>query len=203
MGDQKTQEIPWDFIKEWKMDQNRKQLALAALSGETINRPTRRNRRPAAPKAPEAQREIVIAITPRDLKHNIDRMGRPYAWTRCDVVFRKKTMDRTVMIQNEAYHVMQHLLGIGASLKIRAVNETVVNRETGDKGGKFYRALSVLKVFDAEGREIDGTTGLPLRMVAGHERSGHYRRQHYGPNNSLVKIVWIDDVKVNGGLKAA
>jgi hypothetical protein len=180
-----------------------KQLALAALSGQTVLRARRFNRKPAAPKAPEVVREISIAITPRELEHHIDSIGRPYAKSRCDVVYRKKDQDRTVMIQGAAYDVMQDLLKVGASLVVRAINETFVDRKTGEKGGKFYRALSVIKVFDAQGREIDGTTGELLRTVAGHERQGYYRRQHYGLNNSLVKIVWVNATSVNGGLKAA
>lgn len=116
---------------------------------------------------------------------------------------RKTACTRTVMVQGEAYHLIQHLLGVGTSLKIRGLRETIVDKATGRAGAEIFRAKDVLKVFDAEGRELDGATGLPLRTVAGHERVGHYRRQRFGPGNAQVKIVWIEDQSVNGGKLAA
>src|SRR3546814_4382357 len=104
------------------------------------------------------------------------------------------------MVQSEAYDLISHLLTVGTSLKTRGHRCNVVDRNTGRVGGEFFRATDVIKVYDAEGREIDGSTGI---ILTGHERSGHYRRQHYGPNNSLVKIVWINEVQVNGGSQAA
>lgn len=35
------------------------------------------------------------------------------------------------------------------------------------------------------------------RTCAPHLRRGHIRRQHYGPNNALVKKVWIEPMFVN------
>jgi hypothetical protein len=183
------------------------QLAIAALSGTAracTAGPSRRTAsKPSMPKADANPREIDVVITPADFDRRIDRNGRPYAWVRGTLTYRKTARIRTVMVQGEAYHLIQHLLGVGTSLKIRGIRETIVDKATGRAGGEIFRARDVLKVFDAEGRELDGATGLPLRQISGHERIGHYRRQHYGPGNSLVKIVWIDDQKVNGGRKAA
>ena len=192
-------------ITEWKMAN---QLAIAALSDDacarTSTKPARRAAtKTAAPRADAAPREIDVVITPADFDRRVDRFGRPYAWVRGTLTYRKTAKTRTVMVQGEAYHLVQHLLGIGTSLKIRGVRETIVDKATGRPGAEIFRARDVLKVFDAEGRELDGTTGQPLRTVTGHERTGHYRRQHHGPANGLVKIVWVDDVKVNGGRLAA
>src|SRR3546814_9888982 len=83
----------------------------------------------------------------------------------------------------EAYDLISHLLTVGTSLKSRGHRCNVVDRNTGRVGGEFFRATDVIKVYDAEGREIDGSTGI---ILTGHERSGHYRRQHYGPNSSQI-----------------
>lgn len=173
----------------------------ASLRTKTVAKPANDGprRRTAAPQGALAGRDIEVVITPSDFDHRTDRLGRPYAWVRGTITYRKTDRTRTVMVQGEAYHLIQHLLGIGTSLKIRGYRENIVDRRTGSVGGEIFRAKDVLKVYDAEGREIDGTTG---RILVGHEREGHYRRQHYGPNNSLVKIVWIDEVSVNGGSAA-
>lgn len=155
--------------------------------------------RRTAPRNDNAPREIQVVITPDDFEHRVDRFGRPYAWVRGTLTYRKTQKTRTVMVQGESYHLIQHLLGVGTSLKISGVREAIVDKSTGKPGAEIFRARDVLKVYDAEGREIDGTTG---RVLASHDRIGHYRRQHYGPGNSLVKIIWIDDCKVKGG-KAA
>lgn len=154
------------------------------------------NARPVAKPA----REIQVVITPRDFDRRVDRLGRPYAWVRGLLTYRKVEKIRTVMVQGESYHLIQHLLGVGTSLKISGIRENIVDKATGKPGAEIFRARDVLKVYDAEGRELDGTTG---RLLAAHNRIGHYRRQHYGPANSLVKIIWVDDVKVNGGAIAA
>lgn len=177
------------------------ELAIAALMAgpsATVRKP----RRASAPK-PVEPRDLNFVITPADFDRRVDKLGRPYAWVRGTLLYRKREKTRTVMVQGEAYHLIQHLLGIGTSLKIHGVRENIVDRETGRPGAEVYRAKNVLKVFDAEGREIDGTTGLPLRSLREHDRQGHYRGQHYGPANSLFKVVWIDDVQVNGGRIAA
>src|SRR3546814_2110527 len=60
------------------------------------------------------------------------------------------------MVQSEAYDLISHLLTVGTSLKIRGHRCNVVDRNTGRVGGEFFRATDVTKVYDAEGREIDG-----------------------------------------------
>lgn len=183
------------------------QLAIAALSDDACTRAPRKTtaRRAAvtAPRTSPEPREIDVVITPADFDRRVDRFGRPYAWVRGTLTYRKTTKTRTVMVQGEAYHLVQHLLGIGTSLKIRGVRDTIADKDTGKPGAEIFRARDVLKVFDAQGRELDGATGQLLRSVRGHERIGHYRRQHHGPANALVKIVWIDDSAVKGGLLAA
>jgi len=37
------------------------------------------------------------------------------------------------------------------------------------------------------------------RTVEGHPREGYWRRQHHGPKNSLVKVIWINATYVKGG----
>lgn len=180
------------------------ELAIAALmAGPTTT--VRKPRRAAAakPAVPAAPRDLDFVVTPADFDRRTDKFGRPYAWVRGTVLYRKREKTRTVMVQGDAYDLIQHLLGVGTSLKIRGIRENITDRDTGRSGAEIYRAKDVLKVFDANGVEIDGTTGLPLRTVAGHDRQGHYRGQHFGPGNSLFKVVWIDDTQVNGGRIAA
>ena len=154
----------------------------------------------SAPKGAIMGSEIEVVITPEAIDHRVDRLGRGYAWTRGKLTYRQKTLFRTVMVQGDAYKLMCDLLNIGTSLKISGRRANVIDNQTGRIGGEIFRALEVLKVYDAVGREIDGSTG---RVIDGHERKGHYRRQHYGPGNQLVKIVFIPDTKVNGGSASA
>ena len=37
------------------------------------------------------------------------------------------------------------------------------------------------------------------RTVEGHPREGYWRRQHHGPKNGLVKVIWINATYVKGG----
>ncbi len=158
------------------------------------------SRSKAAPKGAVPGEEIEAVITPTAYDRRVDRLNRPYAWVRGTLLHRKQEMIRTVMVQGEAYALMEHLLQVGTSLKISGRRENIVDKRTGRIGGEIFRAKDILKVYDAEGREICGTTG---RRIEGHERIGHYRRQHYGPGNSLVKTIFIEESKVNGGSAAA
>jgi hypothetical protein len=45
-------------------------------------------------------------------------------------------------------------------------------------------------------------TGAAPRTISGHEREGYWRRQHHGPRNSLVKVIWIGSSRVNGGSRS-
>ena len=154
----------------------------------------------SAPKGPYMGDKIEVVINPEAIDHRTDRLGRGYAWTRGKLTYRQKTVFRTVMVQGEAYQLMCDLLKVGTALKISGRRANVIDRETGRIGGEIFKALDILKVYDAVGREIDGTTG---RVIAGHEREGHYRRQHYGPGNQLMKIIFIPATKVNGGRDSA
>lgn len=115
--------------------------------------------------------DIEVVITPDDFDHRIDKLGRPYAWVRGVLTYRRTDRFRTVMVQGEAYNLISHLLGVGTSLKIRGFKETIIDRATGKRGGEIFRAMDVIKVYDAAGREIDGSTG---KVLCGHERRGHY-----------------------------
>lgn len=182
------------------------QLAIAALSDTSARKSRPVRRAPAAKPAIAVTadpREIQVAIVPSQFERRIDRIGRPYAWIRGTLVHRKVEQVRTVMAQGQAYHDIQHLLGVGASIVITGTRETIVDKATGAPGGEIFRAACVVKVLGADGREIDAVTGLPLRSLVGHERKGYYRTQRHGPNNSLVKTIWVDEVKVNGGRLAA
>lgn len=150
------------------------------------------------PRRAAPHNEIEVVITPDDVHHLTDRRGNPYARVRGALTYRKTDRIRTVMVQGEAYDVMCDLLKIGTSIKVNGHRDNVIDSKTRKVGGEFFRAKDVIKVYDAEGREIDGATG---RVLTGHERCGHYRRQRYGPGNMLVKIVWINQVAVNGGAK--
>src|SRR3546814_15683954 len=119
--------------------------------------------RGSAPKADIPGREIELVITPEDFDRRVDHRNRHYAWVRGTLTYRRQNRFRTVMVQSEAYDLISHLLTVGTSLKIRGHRCNVVDRNTGRVGGEFFRATDVIKVYDAEGREIDGSTGIILR----------------------------------------
>src|SRR3546814_11116003 len=111
----------------------------------------------------------LVVITPEDFDHRVDRRNRPYAWVRGTLTYRRQNRFRTVMVQSEAYDLISHLLTVGTSLKIRGHRCNVVDRNTGRVGGEFFRATAVIKVYDAEGREID-----EIGRASGRERGGKY-----------------------------
>lgn len=58
-----------------------------------------------------------------------------------------------------------------------------------------YTVLRIGTVFDRNGNAVKGGgTGHKMRV---HLRAGYARRQHYGPNNSLTKMVHIPSCLVN------
>jgi hypothetical protein len=58
-----------------------------------------------------------------------------------------------------------------------------------------YEYITTLLVPDKLENDIEHTpTG---RTVCPHLRRGHIRRQHHGPNNELIKQVWIAPIFVN------
>lgn len=51
-------------------------------------------------------------------------------------------------------------------------------------------------VYDRDGKRV-AINESNRRSISIHMRAGHTRRQHYGPQNSQTKIVWIPPVLVN------
>ena len=158
----------------------------------------------ATPKAPKPRR---MAFTPSKVDVRIAKNGKEYIYSRGTIVYRRKSFTYTVMVPFFQFHKFSdavEAMQAGTSIEIEGTRQqmTVTNAKGKTvKGGIYIEANRLLGVLDGE----HGTRGSdePSRTLPAHERKGHYRRQHYGPNNSQVKVIWIDDVSVNEQRKAA
>jgi hypothetical protein len=77
------------------------------------------------------------------------------------------------------------------------VEPSAFNRARIKKGKSVavpYTYMRIGTVFDREGRAVKVVGGGKVRM---HMRAGHTKNQHYGPSNSLTKIIYIGPVLVN------
>lgn len=145
-------------------------------------------------------RDVEIVITPEELEHRRDVKGRPYAWVRGLVSYRTTNKIRTMMVQHAAYDRLSAHLAVGTTIKVQGYFFSILNHQTGEYGAEVFSAKDFVQYADTKKRQPAEPTG---RTVEGHEREGHWRRQHYGPRNSLVKVIWISKVTVNGGKQAA
>lgn len=190
---------------------------LNALKNEGGTAPARRQRR-KAPTARKTERTandqgtIVgvkkskvrrMAFTPAKVETRIAVNGKPYILSRGEIVYRRKSFTYTVMIPFWRHAQFAEAMASGNPIEIegsRQVLRIAKGRKTVD-GGAYIQADRLLGVMDAE--HAARGSEEPSRTLSGHERKGYYRRQHYGPGNSLTKVVWIDQVEVNGGRMAA
>jgi hypothetical protein len=83
------------------------------------------------------------------------------------------------------------------NIEKRTIHNRLAKFGVGKHKAKYTTTLDLGKVVEAayEGeRPEPGHTGKHLRP---HLRRGHIRRQHYGPNNEMIKQVFIQPVFVN------
>lgn len=192
---------------------------LNALKNEGKTTPARRQRRKASTgtarktKRPANDRGTIIgvkksktrrmAFSPTKVDVRVAKNGKEYIFSRGEIVYRRKSFTYTVMVPFWRYAQFAEAMASGNPVELegtRQVLRIAKGKKTVD-GGAYIQADRLLGVLDAS-HDSRGSEE-PSRTLTGHERKGYYRRQHYGPNNSLTKVIWIDDVKVNGGRKAA
>ena len=144
-----------------------------------------------------------MAFMPARVETRTAVNGKAYIFARGEIVYRRKSFTYTVMVPFWRHAQFAEAMASGHALEIegsRQVLRIAKGRKTVD-GGAYIQADRLLGVLD--GTHATKGSAEPSRTLPGHERKGFYRRQHYGPNNSLTKVIWIDKVDVNGGLKAA
>lgn len=193
---------------------------LDALRNEGTAAPVRRRRRAAAPKpandaAPKTRSgkgAIVgvrksktrrMAFSPTKVETRTAVNGKPYIFARGEITYRRRSFTYTVMVPFWRHAQFADALASGNPVELegsRQVLRIAKGKRTVD-GGAYIQADRLLGVMD----EAHASRGSeePSRTLAGHERRGYYRRQRHGPGNALVKVVWIDEAKVNGGRRAA
>ena len=171
--------------------------------------PTRKTARPAN----DADRgEIVgvkkskarrMAFTPAKVETRTAKNGKDYIFARGEIVYRRKSFTYTVMVPFWRHAQFAEAMASGNPIELEGSRQVLRIAKGGKTldGGAYIQADRLLGVMDA-GHASRGSEE-PSRSLTGHERKGYYRRQHYGPGNSLTKVIWIDDVQVNGGRKAA
>lgn len=142
----------------------------------------------------------TVAFAPDEADSRYTSAGKPYVRTRGTLTWRKQDLVRTLMIFGDLAEQMAAPMLDGASVVLEGRFKRVRN-EDGTLGGEFFVAERLVNILDAEGRPVSGDgTG---RVIEGHYREGYYRRQHYGPGNSMVKRIWVEGTDVNGGPRKA
>ena len=144
-----------------------------------------------------------MAFTPSKVEVRTTVNGKPYIFSRGEIVYRRKSFTYTVMVPFWKHDDFAEAMASGNPIELEGCRQVLRVAKGGRTldGGAYIQADRLLGVLDAE-HDSHGSDE-PSRSLAGHERRGYYRRQHYGPGNSLTKVIWIDQVDVNGGLKAA
>jgi hypothetical protein len=142
--------------------------------------------------------DMRVVVVPADVDHRVDKLGRPYAYSRGQVIIDGKVHVRTVMIHGDTYSLARDLLGVNTAITLIAHRERIVNRKTGLPGGEIVTATDVVERSDTE-RQAEATG----RKVEGHDRKGYFRTQRCGKGRTETRIVWVRASKVNGGAAAA
>ncbi|MBS7671620.1 hypothetical protein [Croceicoccus gelatinilyticus] len=156
-------------------------------------------------KADKAPRRRRMAFLPKKVQTKTARNGRQYIKARGLITYRRKSFEYTLMVPFWRYHRFAEALEANHPIELEGYRRQVETDKNGkpiNGGGTYFEADTLLGVLDA-GHEKRGGSTAPTRSLAGHERRGYYRRQHFGPGNAQVKLIWIDKVEVNGGRKAA
>lgn len=134
-----------------------------------------------------------------------------------DESFYEASQDATVTVGREQMQVMgvtnnQDGNAIGCAcamallfLNVKGIDKEVVtpaglNRNREKRGLPSIPTVTTIRigtVYDRDGKAVRLDGGASGRKVRVHLRAGHTRNQHYGPENSLIKIVYIAPVLVN------
>jgi len=77
------------------------------------------------------------------------------------------------------------------------IEPVAFNKARAKKGRPQAPGITVLRIGTVYGRNGEAVGGGVPGMRKVHLRAGHTRRQHYGPGNEQVKIVYIPPVLVN------
>ena len=102
-----------------------------------------------------------------------------------------RTLNHRLMKIMLALSAVPHMIEYGAQQRpVRIKNDKVVKLSLWSPNiiGRNYR------IKREAGYEPAGTHASPVM----HWRKGHFRRQHHGHNNELIKTIWIEPVLVRG-----
>jgi len=170
--------------------------------------------KPAATAKSDAKNAIAkpskprrMAFTPETVEVRTAVNKKQYIYSRGTIVYRRKSFTYTVMVPFFQFHKFRSAVSAmqaGTSIEIEGTRQQMKVTNARGKtvaGGIYIQANRLLGVLDAN--HAANGSDEPSRSLPAHERKGHYRRQHYGPGNSLTKVIWIDDVQVNEKRKAA
>lgn len=153
--------------------------------------------------APAKAKRRRMAFLPAKVETKIARNNRPYIKARGEITYRRRSFTYTLMVPFWRYSRFAEALEAGHPIELEGYRRQVTIDKNGKpiSGGTYFEADLLLGVMDGS-HDARGSSE-PSRSLTGHERRGYYRRQHYGPGNSRVKLIWIDAVQVNGGSEAA
>lgn len=95
---------------------------------------------------------------------------------------------------NFCNHYCDGLVAILASKGIekKTKQRTASKLAIGQKAGGYVTTIKLLPL--ERGSTEEAAPGMPVRP---HLRRGHIRNQHHGPQNSLIKKIWIEPTFVN------
>lgn len=180
--------------------------ALAKSLAAPAAAPEAANDHPFAENAPQPAKQAKrrrMAFLPKKVETKTARNGRAYIKARGMVTYRRKSFEYTLMVPFWRYPRFAEALEGMHPIELEGYRRQIEVDHKGRpiQGGFYFEADILLGVLDA-GHEKRGSTA-PSRSLAGHERKGYYRCQHFGPGNAQTKIIWVDKVEVNGGRKAA
>ncbi|MAM38704.1 MAG: hypothetical protein CL949_09455 [Erythrobacter sp.] len=180
------------------------QAAPAKKRKSSRSAPAKRSGAPAkSAKASAKAKRRRMAFLPDKVQTKIGRNDKPYIKARGEITYRRRSFTYTLMVPFWRYHRFAEALEAGHPIELEGYRRQVTTDKNGKSisGGIYFEAATLLGVMD--GTHHQRGSSEPSRSLAGHERRGYYRRQHYGPGNSKTKIIWIDSVEVNGGQRLA
>ena len=172
-------------------------------SAPTQQAPANDTVKPAGP--PKLRR---MAYTPEQVEERTTVHGKPYLYTRGTLVYRRRQFTYTVMVPFFRYNMFAEHYVVGQPVELLGYRREFTPTGANDNRRRRRRGKPIVAAY-IEAVQFNGFIGedgvvrVPgqsdeeTRSLKPHERTGHYRRQHYGPRNRLVKVIWIDDVKVN------
>lgn len=112
-------------------------------------------------------------------------------------------------IDGKTLEVVSHVTILALNVALVLMNMTGIEREheshpklnkarekTGKQAIPDYTYLKIGHVQRSDGSRVKYNSG-DVRTMPMHVRSAHTRRQHYGTNNELTKIIYVPSVIVN------